>query len=291
MKALLNASEVLDAYRHELNGAEEARLALALISTSGLKLLKKQMLRLLKRGGIMRVLVGVDMPTYPDAIEQLREFQQRFKDRFEVKRFQSGERRIFHSKLAVFVHAGGKKRAILGSSNLTLGGFGENFEANLVVDDAPGTRKLTDYFDELFEGARARPITEGWLESYRRFWRKAKRLDQAQRQNRLKIRQLETEPRESGIPKRIRGLKYAFTGKIHKWPREKRLYPKVEEYGGRIARKANSMAGANFLVHGDILGERKSTLKLKAARRRNIPIITEEEFFGAIKKEKRKRLG
>jgi len=291
MKALLYESEVLDAYRSKLDEAVEAHLALALISASGLKLLEDQMLRFLKGGGIMRVLVGVDMPTDPGAIEQLCKFQQRFKGRFEVKRFQSGEHRIFHAKLAVFVHVGGKKSAILGSSNFTLGGLRENFEANLLVDDTLCTQKLEDYFDELFEGARARRISEVWLERYRRLWRKAKRLDQAQRRHRREIRRLRTEPRESHIPNRIRGLKYTFTGKISDWPREKRLYPLVERYGGLIAQKANSMAVADFLVHGDILGGRKSTQKLKAARQRNLPIITEEEFFGAVKKEKRKRLG
>jgi HKD family nuclease len=291
MKALLYESEVLDAFRRELNEAAEAHLAFALISASGLKLLGKQMLRFLKGGGTMRVLVGTDLPTDPDAIEQLCAFQQRFKGRFEVKRFQSRERRTFHPKLAVFVHASGKRRAILGSSNLTSGGFGENFEANLLVDDAASTRKLADYFDELFEGARARQISGKWLESYRRLWLEAKRLKQARRRYRQKIRGIRKEPRESPIPKRIRDLKFAFTGMIRKWPRETKLYPKVEEYGGRIAKKANSMAKADALVHGDILGGRKSTLKIKAARRRNIPIITEEEFFAAVENEKRKRSG
>jgi hypothetical protein len=39
------------------------------------------------------------------------------------------------------------------------------------------------------------------------------------------------------------------------------------------------MGSANCLVHGEILGGRKSTRKLVKARQLNIPIISEEQFF------------
>jgi len=289
MRALLNEPEVLDAFRRELNEATEACMALALVSTTGLKLLKDQIVGMLERDGTMRILIGVDLPTDPSAIDQLRKLARRFKGRVDVKRFQSGEQRIFHTKLAVFVRPGGGKRAILGSSNLTSGGLKANFEANLFVDDAACAQRLADHFDELFEGARARGITEGWLESYRRLWREAKSLRQAQRRFRGKIRRMRKGSRGRAVPERIHEIKFAFTGGIADWPREPDLYPLVEKYGGRIARKANAMAKADFLVHGDILGGRTSTQKLRAARRQNIPVITEEEFFAAVQNEKRRR--
>jgi len=42
-------------------------------------------------------------------------------------------------------------------------------------------------------------------------------------------------------------------------------------------------------VHGEILGGRKDTKKLRGARQNNIPIITEEEFFVIFEHEKKQR--
>jgi len=48
------------------------------------------------------------------------------------------------------------------------------------------------------------------------------------------------------------------------------------------------MGRADCLVQGDILGGRKSTQKLDAATRYDIPVITDEEFFRLAKRKERK---
>jgi hypothetical protein len=49
------------------------------------------------------------------------------------------------------------------------------------------------------------------------------------------------------------------------------------------------MANVQCLVHGEILGGRKSTRKLVRARELEVPVITEQEFFRIMKKEQKIR--
>jgi len=46
-----------------------------------------------------------------------------------------------------------------------------------------------------------------------------------------------------------------------------------------VADKAGGVGSAECLIHAEILGGRKSTLKLVKAHQLKIPIITEEQFF------------
>lgn len=73
----------------------------------------------------------------------------------------------FHPKVVLGVR-GKKARAIVGSSNLTAGGFGGNVEVNVLLsgrqDDEP-LDALADFIADQWQ--EARPITADWLEAYR----------------------------------------------------------------------------------------------------------------------------
>ena len=79
--------------------------------------------------------------------------------RFSVKRFKSPAQKWFHPKLYLFGHRGGRRHALVGSSNMTAGGLQNNYEASLWSDEPGAVRRLGDYFDELFHGGHARPMT------------------------------------------------------------------------------------------------------------------------------------
>lgn len=283
MKALQAENELLERFKTELSRAAKFYLGMALVTNGGLKLVLSSIERCLEKRGHGQVLFGIDLPTEPDAIQSLCALQIRHKENFEVRWFQPGKR-FFHPKVSVFVGRNGAKTAIIGSSNLTGGGLSENHETNVFLNDGGIVQTFLDYFEEHFQGAHARRVDQHWLDQYRQLWIERKKNEQRQRRLREKARSLGNPP--SNAPNRIKGRVFAFTGKIAGWPRERVLYPRVEQRGGRVAR---SIGSAECLVHAEILGGRKITRKLLKARQMNIPIITEEQFLSLIRRKARTR--
>lgn len=69
------------------------------------------------------MLVGTDMATDPEGIEVLLKLQKLYSDRLTITRFASDSTRIFHPKVWVFSFRSEPGAAIVGSSNLTIGGL------------------------------------------------------------------------------------------------------------------------------------------------------------------------
>ncbi len=291
IKALLYENELQDQYRKSLRGTAEFSLGMALITTSGLGKHADALIAILKRGGHGRILVGIDLPTDPDAIQTLCDWTEEFEGRLQLRVFQSTGNSIFHPKLSLFKSAKGQWSAIVGSANLTHGGLVENYEASLFVDDRVAVARLLEFFDENFKGGHSRQVDAKWLQRYRVVFQARQGAMKALKRAREKARHLRAKPPQSKpIPKRVRGYTFAFTGRITDWPREAELYPYVRKLGGDIADRPKSMGRTDCLVHGNILGGRKSTLKLDAATRFDIPIITHEEFFKLATRDERNRV-
>jgi NAD-dependent DNA ligase len=183
----------------------------------------------------------------------------------------------------------GRLVAIVGSSNLTSGGLDRNYEANVRIDDAGVAREFERFFDELFEGGRAKRIDDAWLDVYREQWKRQQtariRLDRLRARARSIRTRVAAKPT---APTRIRGHAFAFTGGIAEWPRQLKLYPTVKRYDGRVI-EAEGIRNADCLVHGDILGGQKTTRKLRWARSQGIEIISQGEFFQILENEMRLR--
>jgi NAD-dependent DNA ligase len=174
---------------------------------------------------------------------------------------------------------------------MTGGGMIRNLEVNLLLDNSSAVEDLEHYFFQLFEGGRARLVSETWLEAYTKHWNMLKKIEGEENALRAKLPRPEimVNGRKAPIPNRISGFRFAFTGKIEGWTRESELYPMVRKMGGTIALRFDSMATANALVHGNIMDGSETTKKLEEAKLRNIPVISEDEFFKAVKKEKQAR--
>ncbi len=83
---------------------------------------------------------------------------------------------VFHPKLLVASN-GSTTRIVIGSSNFTSGGFGENTEVNLMLAGPQGNeviRSLVNVFDEAW-GAGVEP-DDSWLARYERAYRDASQL-------------------------------------------------------------------------------------------------------------------
>lgn len=283
--ALIPQERLEEALQLHLGRCRRFHVAMALVRSSGLDLLLPRLRQALRRGAEGECVLGIDLPSEPDAIEALLALRDEFAGRFTVRRFASPGSRYFHTKLWVF--RGKQAIAIVGSSNLTAGGLRTNHEANVLVDGSAAA-DFEDYFGELFNGAYAHDVTRRWLTAYRASWNE--RRDNIERAEHLRAQAHRTapDPRPQTVPKRIRGHKFVFTGRIVGWPRERKLYPWVRRLGGEIGLRDSAVAQATALVQGEAMGDRK-TLKLKAARACGALILTEREFFDiALRQERRK---
>ena len=149
--------------------------------------------------------------------------------------------------------------------------------------------ELETFFDELFEGGRARPIDTSWLDAYRDIWKQQRamrsKLDRLQKKTKA-IRTRRTV--RTTVPTRVREHAFAFTGGIAGWPRELKLYPTIKRYGGTVV-EIEGLNKTECLVHRDRRGGRKTTRKLRAARHAGIDIINESDFFRILANEIRLR--
>ena len=76
----------------------------------------------------------------------------------------------FHPKLAIGRRKDGSVRVLMGSSNLTVGGFAKNTELNVLLEaDSRNAqiRKVLGFFDECWERGTSLDFDPGWLARYK----------------------------------------------------------------------------------------------------------------------------
>lgn len=294
IRPLLYERQLVTKIQRELASAQQFQVATAMVTMAGVEWIYRSIEQCMEKGGSGRILIGIDLPSDPKAIEKLKGIAGEYSGQLELKYFRPLKNRIFHPKLFLFRTRSGKTSAIIGSSNLTGGGLTENYEANVWVQSSTVANGLADYFDEHFEGAYSSRVTPEWIASYRKEWLQRKKLFDRLRKLRQKSQAIARKHiGKSYTAKRIKGYRLAFTGGILDWPRTHRLYPLVKRLGGMIV-EAEQISNANLLVQTERMGGRKTTRKLHGARHFHIPIITEEDFWALVSKEeaiRRRRKG
>jgi HKD family nuclease len=286
IRPLLYERQLVTRLQEELLSAKMFRIASAMVSVAGVNEIFLSLERCLEKGGFGRILIGVDLPSDPHAIERLRKLAAKYSENLKLKYFRPLKNRIFHPKLFIFGNGASSTSAIIGSSNLTGGGLMKNHEANLWVQSGKAVNDLTEYFDEHFEGAYSSKVTPEWLADYRKTWVLRKKLfDRLRRLGRKNPPPILQRIRTKDFPRRIKGTFIAFTGGISGWPRKRKLYPLVKGLGGEIA-EIGGVARADGLVQAEFPRGQKTTRKLRRANETHIPIITEEDFWGIVSREK-----
>jgi HKD family nuclease len=111
----------------------------AFVSRNGIDhLIEDQVIQdLMKRGGQVDLIVGIDAVTNLQSLERLLEFGRRY-HAFHPKVFWNGSNGLFHPKISHFGYADGRKKLIVGSGNLTPGGLMHNFEGYSVITSGVG---------------------------------------------------------------------------------------------------------------------------------------------------------
>ncbi|SRR6266566_2343331 len=176
IRPLLYERQLVTRLQQELLSAKMFRIASAMVSVAGVNEIFPSLERCLEKGGSGQILIGVDLPSDPDAIGNLRRLAAKYSENLKLKYFRPLRSRIFHPKLFIFGGKASSTSAIIGSSNLTGGGLTENHEANIGVRSGSVVSELTEYFDEHFEGAYSSQVTSEWLADYRDEWLLRKKL-------------------------------------------------------------------------------------------------------------------
>jgi HKD family nuclease len=126
---------------HELANSTQARIAVAFMKYSGLKVIENSLQKCLEKNTNVEIIAGLDFKTTdPQAIKFLIDLK---KTSSSLSFFCFGDKQdnntniVFHPKIYLF----NKKKemtSIIGSANLTGGGLLSNFEVNTVItEDKP----------------------------------------------------------------------------------------------------------------------------------------------------------
>jgi len=123
----------------ELQNANSAKMAVAFLKYSGLKVIEQSLSNCLKNNGNIEIIVGLDFKTTdPQSMHYLIQLQ---KQTPNLKFYCYGDKDrnktniVFHPKIYLF-EKGRETTGIIGSTNLTRGGLLTNFEANVVIKEA-----------------------------------------------------------------------------------------------------------------------------------------------------------
>jgi HKD family nuclease len=142
--SFLPSQAILNELRKRISTFEKVKIAIAFLSKKGLDTIEPVLIKSLKNGKKIKFIVGISDSgiTDPEALKHLYKLAEDFKGTFSVGYYNT-ER--FHPKMFLFEKEN-ECAAIVGSSNLTGTGFGENIEANVLVEGADTESIFKDIF-------------------------------------------------------------------------------------------------------------------------------------------------
>lgn len=125
---------------------QEVKIAVAFVSKRGLSLIEPSIRCSLRAGAFAEFLVGLDLSTTePEALWSLHRLAQREANVHLYCYADLGPSVIYHPKLYV-MNIGEETVAVVGSSNLTVGGLKRNVEVNAVITAATHEEVISDIY-------------------------------------------------------------------------------------------------------------------------------------------------
>ncbi len=166
------ARPIGDRLLQDLGQARAIDIAVAFVTQSGLNRLLPHLDDLVARGGRLRFLTGDYLGvTDPGALRRLLDLELVESGNAELRIFECNDELGFHPKAYLLHGADNVGAAYVGSSNLTAQGLDRGIEWNYRLKsthDSSGFQSIATEFDQLFEHAKARPLTSEWIEGYAR---------------------------------------------------------------------------------------------------------------------------
>ena len=142
----------------ELYNAHEFLAASAFLNTGGLSIIEDKLRSILHDGGRVSIIHGADFRiTDPDAIRTLVDMKLHYRNMLYLvnRDWTLTHRQRFHPKLYLTTADYEHYSAIVGSSNLTLGGLRHNTEVNVVIRGnlmEPPVRDCLNVFQSIYRG-------------------------------------------------------------------------------------------------------------------------------------------
>lgn len=130
----------------------------------------KPLKQAIDRGMTARVAIGLSLfVTDPAILSELLGLEKLFPTKLEL--YLSNTEDTFHPKIYAVREPSGH-RVIVGSANMTAGGFSNNYEASLVVDDRDGAlmSSVEDYFGSLIEDGSLTRATKLRIDKYAKLY-------------------------------------------------------------------------------------------------------------------------
>lgn len=162
----MSTQGLVEALRHLCEWAEQIQMAYAWItSDSG----KAEHWRILQLEKVSRAIVGIHFnQTEPEALRTIH------RCRPEALRIVNDAGGVFHPKVILGLKAD-QVKALTGSSNLTIGGYGGNTELNLLVEgqvwEEP-IQALIRFIEEAWSHPRTFSFNEAWYRAYEEDYRR-----------------------------------------------------------------------------------------------------------------------
>lgn len=167
----------------EMRGADEFRAVSAFLSSGGLGVVEGEMRRILENEGRVSVIHGADFRiTDPDAIGALTDMKTRFSATMTYLvhlDWNLLRRQRFHPKMYLATSDYQRYCAIVGSSNLTLGGLRDNTEINVVIRGTKSDVQIhqcLSIFDSIFGETALLEPTPYFAEKYAELYGQAATL-------------------------------------------------------------------------------------------------------------------
>lgn len=152
--------------RNSIDKAETIKIAVAFLKEGGYKEVETSLNKALSNNKTVEFIVGACSNyhiTDPQVLHELKLLEKNY-DRFKLGFFYKGD---FHPKLFIF-RKRSNVRVILGSSNLTSGGTGDNIEANMLIEGNNGEqliKETLDFFDNEILGTSYK-LTDEYIQYY-----------------------------------------------------------------------------------------------------------------------------
>lgn len=156
--------------------AKEVWIAVALLQNHFAELLLSNVS--IPDKNLIHIIVGIDLPTDPNAFETL------YSAGCDIKVCTSNV--TFHPKVYVVKKRNGRYSAIVGSANATAAGFNSNIELSVHSNDIPFTKSVIDWFNHI-DKRTLHNVNRDFIEAYKKEF--VDRQQNSVDQNRQRVKQ------------------------------------------------------------------------------------------------------
>jgi len=179
MELISSATEHKDVLNKYIPKSERIYIAVAFLKTSGLNLIIDNLIKAAKSGSDIQIICGLDFAlTEPVALKKIWELTSKYNNLQLYLASSKHSTIIFHPKFYMLTRDT-VATIIAGSANLTSGGFENNYECSIMIQESTESSIFTQslaYFTSLKVETLSTKATFLQIKNYERFFEEQKKL-------------------------------------------------------------------------------------------------------------------